>query len=130
MTLDRPDIPAATTLNNIGQRIGASLGVAAAAVILQRRLAVVSGGSAAGLSHLTVAQRLHDSPAIAHAFGFVFWIIVGLGLIALIPASQLPKRRRDRSSEAAAAVVEERASGDAFRAPVARTGDQSAESMT
>ncbi|MEV2273315.1 MDR family MFS transporter [Nonomuraea africana] len=73
----RPDqIPGATGLTNVVQRVGGSLGTAVLAVVLQR------------------ATQDHGTPtALEGAFGETFWWTVGFALIALIPAWLLPRSR-------------------------------------
>lgn len=66
-------IPSATGLTNIIQRVGGSFGTALVAVILQR--------ASTGAS---------TPAAMANAFGAAFWWTVGFALIALAPAWLLP----------------------------------------
>ncbi|MFI7638370.1 MDR family MFS transporter [Nonomuraea sp. NPDC049400] len=67
-------VPGATGLTSVVQRIGGSLGTAVLAVVLQR----VTEGNSGGLDG---------------AFGETFWWTVGFALIALIPAWLLPRSR-------------------------------------
>lgn len=74
-----PDaIPYATTIVNVVQRIGASLGTAVTAVILQ--------------------QQLSNAPGIACAYANTFWWAVGFALLLLPCAVLLPVRQRTRRS--------------------------------
>jgi EmrB/QacA subfamily drug resistance transporter len=79
--LDRSAIPRASTLFNILNRLGGSLGTAVLAVALQRRLAAASPGTGTG-AHLASAYNL--------AFA---WALV-LSVLALVPAFLLPGRPR------------------------------------
>jgi len=68
--LDDAEVPRATSAVNAIQRTGGSLGVALMAVVLD--------------------DRLHASPA--GAFGGTFAWIVGIGVLAFLPAAFLPRR--------------------------------------
>lgn len=93
-TLQPGQISSATSVNSIAQRVGGSLGVALAAVILQLRLThLLPGLGRGGVAALSYAQRAQHAPAIAHAFGFVFWIMVVISFIAIFPALRLPAKR-------------------------------------
>lgn len=72
--LRRDQIPGATGLTSVIQRIGGSFGTAVLAVILQR-----------------VSADATTPHALAGAFGDTFWWTVGFALIALIPAWLLPR---------------------------------------
>ncbi|MEV6140663.1 MDR family MFS transporter [Nocardia sp. NPDC051990] len=72
--LHRDQIPGATGLTSVIQRIGGSFGTAVLAVILQRASTGVTTPS-----------------GLAGAFGDTFWWTVGFALIALIPAWLLPR---------------------------------------
>lgn len=79
-----PAVPRATSLLHVVQRIGASFGTAAMAVVLQRGLAAAGG----------------DAPAeVAGAFRTAFGWSVGLALAALVPALALPRRPPPPASE-------------------------------
>ena len=67
-------IPQATSTVNVIQRIGASLGTAVIAVILQKQISHGPGG--------------------AHAYSNTFWWTVGFALLLLPCASLLPARKR------------------------------------
>jgi hypothetical protein len=72
--LRRDQIPGATGLTSVIQRIGGSFGTAVLAVILQR----ASTGAT-------------TPSALTGAFGDTFWWTVDFALIALIPAWLLPR---------------------------------------
>jgi EmrB/QacA subfamily drug resistance transporter len=93
-TLRRDQIPGATTINNIAMRVGNSFGVAIAAVLLQRRIAdSIHDGTVAALAKLSATQRTTDALALSSSFRAVFWYSVVLVVVAVIPASMLPRHR-------------------------------------
>ncbi len=81
--LERSAIPRATTLFNILNRLGGSLGTAVLAVVLQR--ALTRGGGTG-----TAAVAAHTSHAYATAFAWA----LGLTAVGLIPALLLPGATR------------------------------------
>jgi EmrB/QacA subfamily drug resistance transporter len=92
-TLRRDQIPGATTINNISVRVGSSLGVAIGAAVLQRRLSdSLHGASVATLTTLSSAHRAADATLLSNDFRTVFWYTVGLMLLAIVPARNLPRR--------------------------------------
>ena len=102
-TLKRPEVPRATTTINIVRQVGASLGTAVLAVILQRQIVANLGGvahAAGGLLGGTAAIPIAARHAVSSAFGYSFWWAVGLSALCIIPALMLPRVR----PEAAAAV--------------------------
>ncbi|WP_067800847.1 DHA2 family efflux MFS transporter permease subunit [Actinomadura formosensis] len=85
-------IPRATSAINTLQRMGASVGTTALAVILQHEITVQApglGGSA--LAPLPDATRIAVAPHLAAAFGHAFWIALVIGALAVIPALLLPR---------------------------------------
>jgi hypothetical protein len=93
-TLQRNQIPGATTTNNIAMRVGNFFGVAIGAAILQRKISdSCHGGSIAALTRLSTAHRAADATILSNDFRSVFWYTVVLVLIAIIPARKLPRRR-------------------------------------
>jgi EmrB/QacA subfamily drug resistance transporter len=88
-------IPRATSAINAIQRLGASVGTAVLAVVLQRAIiADVPGLGGAALGPLPPATRAHIAPALAHAFGQAFWVAFALTAIAIVPALLLPRTAR------------------------------------
>jgi MFS family permease len=81
--LTREELPNATTVLNVVQRLGAPLGTATMAVVLQRFMA---------------SSHAHDAPTLAHAFAHTFMVSGALGALALFAALSLirsdPNRRR------------------------------------
>jgi hypothetical protein len=65
------------------KRLGGSVGVALAAVVLERQL---PGAADA------VAEGAAPSAAVADAFGRSFWWVLGFCALALVPAAFLPRR--------------------------------------
>jgi EmrB/QacA subfamily drug resistance transporter len=75
-TLERSEVPRATPMLNVLQRVGGSLGTAIVAVILQHELEARPGG--------------HGIEAFAHTY---WWVLIGTAL-ALIPAVVLAFAQR------------------------------------
>jgi EmrB/QacA subfamily drug resistance transporter len=74
-TLSRSAVPRATTMLNILNRVGGSVGVALLSVMLERNL-----------------QSSHPTPAgMASAFGTTFWWATALVVVSAIPALLLPR---------------------------------------
>jgi len=86
--LERHEVPRATPLLNVLQRIGGSLGVALLAVVLERRLGEI--GPAA------------SPTAVAEAFGHTYWWALALTTVAMLPALVLARAQRSARREAAA----------------------------
>jgi len=95
-TLAASQVPRASTAINIVQRVGGSIGTALVAVVLQHQISVkvhrLSGGltGAATARPATVARVAQP---FANAFGNTFWWVVGMTLVALIPALRLVRVR-------------------------------------
>ena len=99
----RGAVAQATSAINVIQRIAASVGTALLAVILQRSIATnLPGldGGIDGLAGLSPQGRAQAAPALADAFGAVFWIAFGLVVAALVPALLLPRIRARREQAA------------------------------
>jgi MFS family permease len=81
--LTRDELPNATTVLNVVQRLGAPLGTATMAVVLQRFMS---------------ASHAQDAPTLAHAFANTFMVSGALSALALFAALSLirsdPNRRR------------------------------------
>jgi EmrB/QacA subfamily drug resistance transporter len=110
-TLQRSEVPRATPMLNVVQRVGGSLGVAVLTVVLSNAIvsnlggAAARGEAAAGATLPTaVRERLADplGSAFAHAYA---WSMIGI-LIALVPALLLMReeRRARRAARAAQAA--------------------------
>jgi EmrB/QacA subfamily drug resistance transporter len=97
--LKSASVPHATSAFNIFQRIGASLGTAALAVVLQQRATAELDGRAAGLTQVLPGGDIAHS--LAGAFSVTFWWALGLTVLALLPCVTLPGRvPRDDSAPA------------------------------
>ncbi|WP_084269813.1 DHA2 family efflux MFS transporter permease subunit [Patulibacter minatonensis] len=107
---------ASPQLNTL-QRVGGSIGVAVLTVVLQRNTE-------------DLGSRAADKAALAGAFGDVYWWVIGVTIVALIPAFILMTVERRRKREADAA-------GDGPGGPAApgsgdddpRSGDRAAEAL-
>jgi EmrB/QacA subfamily drug resistance transporter len=108
-TLDRSQVPRATALINILQRVGGSVGTALLAVILERQIterfpaaanAITTGGG-------SLSNRLQHEIAgpVAAAFGHTFWWAAGMAALALIPSLFLSRRSAAELGRAAAAAA-------------------------
>jgi hypothetical protein len=86
-------VPRATTMVNIVQRVGGSLGTALFAVVLERHITAGVPGAGGGLDSTTgsvVGTPVAD--VLAAAFGSTFWWVVGSTVLAVVPAIFLPRR--------------------------------------
>jgi fucose permease len=92
--LDVSQVPRATPMLNVLQRIGGSVGTAVLAVVLQGQLADAvpsaagsgAGGGEAVAQSLTPAARERLADPIAAAFAHTYWWSVALVAVAIIPA--------------------------------------------
>ncbi len=114
-TLQPPEVPRATTTINIVRQVGASLGTAVLAVILQRQIvaSVGGGGHAGGLLGGTAGIPEAARGQVASAFGHSFWWAVGLSVLCVIPALMLPRVRPE-----AALALRDATAGDRVPEPV------------
>ncbi|HEY5987867.1 MAG TPA: MFS transporter, partial [Streptosporangiaceae bacterium] len=95
-SVDRSDIPAATSAISTIQRIAGSLGIAALAVTLQRAMAAeipAFHGDISQASALAAADPGRTLPSLAHAFGATYWVALALTVISLAPALMLRVHR-------------------------------------
>jgi EmrB/QacA subfamily drug resistance transporter len=101
-TLAAPQVPRASTTINIVQRVGGSIGTALVAVVLEHQIRVQVHGLAGGLTAATTApasEMAKVAQPLATAFGNTFWWVVGMTLVAMIPALLLV-RAPARAAEA------------------------------
>ena len=102
-TLAPAAVARATTVLNITMRLGASMGIALLAVVLQHEIiSRVPATHGAGLGAAqAAAAHAHTAiaPPLAAAFGQTFWWAFGAAAIAVVPAVLLPRRRFDPSAE-------------------------------
>jgi hypothetical protein len=85
-TLERSDVPRATPMLNVLQRVGGSLGTAVLAVVLENQLG-------AGIAQ----ARQGGAPGgrVADAFAHTYWWAFGATAIALVPAFLLARAQRE-----------------------------------
>jgi hypothetical protein len=83
-TLERPQVPRATPLLNVLQRVGGSLGTAVLAVVLQHELTARAGGSG----------------SVAAAFAHTYWWVQAATALALVPALVLARTQRVAARQA------------------------------
>jgi EmrB/QacA subfamily drug resistance transporter len=107
-TLDNAAVPRATSVLNVIQRVGGSLGTALLAVVLQHELraAAPAGGGGVGggaLQGLPEAARQRVAEPVATAFAHTFWWAVGMTALALVPAVVLALSSRRPAGTAGAA---------------------------
>jgi EmrB/QacA subfamily drug resistance transporter len=105
-SLSGPNVARGSTLLNILQQTGASIGTAVLSVLLASALTAKLGhassiGSAANSSP---AHRAHIAPAMAAGFGQTFWWAFGLLVVAFLASLALPKTKPNLP-EGAAPVI-------------------------
>jgi MFS family permease len=84
--LQRHQVPRATPILNVLQRVGGSIGVAVLAVVLERQL-----------------RGAHGATQVATAFAHTYWWSLALVLVAIIPATLLAlEQRKIRTRDRAA----------------------------
>jgi EmrB/QacA subfamily drug resistance transporter len=88
-TLERWQVPRATPMLNVVQRVGGSLGTAVLAVVLEHQLA--HAGS-------------RDPGGVANGFGHTYWWAMGFTAVAVAPALALARAQRSRRASAPAPV--------------------------
>jgi EmrB/QacA subfamily drug resistance transporter len=111
-TVSRGSIPQATTLVNVFQRVGGSLGTALLAVLLEGRITAslpgVPGVGGGSVEPLPEATREQVAPTLAHAFDYTLWWAAAMTAIALVPAVvvalKAPRPRRAVSGRLEPAV--------------------------
>ena len=89
-TVTRADIPQATTILNVFQRVGGSIGTALLSVVLEHQvnanLPGVPGLAGGSVRVLPAAVRAQIATPLAHAFDSTFWWAVGMTALATVPA--------------------------------------------
>ena len=104
-TIGREQVPRATPMLNVVQRVGGSLGTAILAVVLQRQLAAqTGGGGGASLGAIPDSARERAAGPLATAFAHTYWWAMAMTAVAVIPAAVLAvtERRAARAREPAA----------------------------
>jgi EmrB/QacA subfamily drug resistance transporter len=103
--LDSSEVPRATAALNTLRQVGASIGTAFLAVVLEHEGAAALGSPAGGtarlLDRLPEAERVRFSEPLATAFGHTFRWAVLLAFLAIIPAVVLWRAERDSRREEA-----------------------------
>jgi EmrB/QacA subfamily drug resistance transporter len=89
-TLERAQVPRATPMLNVVQRVGGSLGTAILAVVLQRRL----GGG--------LGEAGGSPTAVAAAFAHTYWWAMAITALAVVPALVLAFAQRAHARSEAA----------------------------
>ena len=88
-TLEHQQVPRATPMLNVIQRVGGSLGTAVLAVVLQHQLADAGGRGPA---------------AVANGFGRTYWWAMAFTAVAMVPALVLARAQRSRRASGPAPV--------------------------
>jgi EmrB/QacA subfamily drug resistance transporter len=115
-TLERTQVPRATPMLNVVQRVGGSLGTAILAVVLQHQLTSALAGAGARASSGAALESARSAPPalrarfadpVAAAFAHTYWWSFALTAVALVPAAILAvteRRGSERGAPAAAAA--------------------------
>ena len=98
-TLERSDVPRATTTVNIMQRVGGSLGTAVLAVVLQRQIVAHTGAGSTSLAGAAAGVPPKVREVIGAAFGHAFWWALVITAVGAIPALLLPKAPAANATE-------------------------------
>ena len=98
-SLERDQVPRATSAVNVLNRIGGAVGAAVLAVVLARgigELVPASNGDLGlrALSGLAPADRAVLAPQLAHVFQHAYWVLLVITLATFIPAAFLPRSSR------------------------------------
>ncbi|WP_131740839.1 DHA2 family efflux MFS transporter permease subunit [Actinomadura roseirufa] len=94
-------IPQATSALQTLQRVGASIGTAAMAIVLQRQIVDrTSLPARASLAPLPAEVRARLAPALADSFAYAFWTALAIGGLAALTALLLPRSSGGRPAPA------------------------------
>jgi hypothetical protein len=106
--MEQADVPRGTTVLNVVQRVGGSIGTAILAVVLQHEISVKVPGAHGGLlsGGGGAAAPPGRSDQLAHAFGATFWWTIAMGLLALVPTVLLVRATRRVPAGVAEPAVE------------------------
>jgi EmrB/QacA subfamily drug resistance transporter len=122
-TIERAQVPRATPMLNVLQRVGGSLGTAVLAVVLQRQITAqlagvgAASGGGASLGAIPDAARARAADPLATAFGHTYWWSMAMTALAIVPAAVLAvterraKRERAASPDAGSSGVDGARSG-------------------
>jgi EmrB/QacA subfamily drug resistance transporter len=103
-TIGRHEVPRATPMLNVLQRVGGSLGTAVLAVVLQRQITGELGGRGGGsIGAISDAARPRAAGPLATAFAHTYWWAMAVTAIAVVPAGVLAVTERRAKREKAAA---------------------------
>ena len=105
-TIESDQVPRATPMLNVLQRVGGSLGTAVLAVVLQRQIVAElsgAGGGGASLGAIPDSARARLAEPLSTAFAHTYWWAMGMTALALIPAAVLAVTERRTAREKAAA---------------------------
>jgi len=107
-TIERDQVPRATPMLNVVQRVGGSLGTAVLAVVLQRQITAQLGGGAGSLGGVPSGGRARVAEPLATAFAHTYWWAMAMTALAIVPAAVLAvterQTRRQREREAASGL--------------------------
>ena len=109
-TIDRTEVPRATPMLNVLQRVGGSLGTAVLAVVLERqitaelRAAGAGSGGSASLAAVPEAAQARVAEPLATAFAHTYWWAMAMTALAIVPAAVLAVTERRAARERAAAA--------------------------
>src|SRR4051794_10800753 len=119
-TIGREQVPRATPMLNVLQRVGGSLGTAVLAVVLQRQITAqlggvggaggAGGGSAGAISD---AAQARAAGPLATAFAHTYWWAMAMTALAVLPAAVLAVTERRAKLEKMAAKAQESTRVDA-----------------
>src|SRR3954467_3415793 len=100
-TIGREQVPRATPMLNVLQRVGGAPGTAVLAVVLERQIAAQVGGGAGTGSLGTVpdAARARVAGPLATAFAHTYWWTMAMTALALVPAGVLAMTERRAARE-------------------------------
>jgi hypothetical protein len=89
-TVTKAAVPEATTVINVFQRVGGSVGTALVAVVLEHQFRTnvphVHGVAGGSVQLLPPAIRERVAIPLSHAFDHTFWWIATLTAVAIVPA--------------------------------------------
>jgi EmrB/QacA subfamily drug resistance transporter len=104
-TLESNQVPRATPMLNVVQRIGGSIGTALLAVVLQRQIVSALPGASGGLGaarNVPPSARQRIAEPLATAFAHTYWWSLVLTAIAFVPAAILAVTERRARAAATA----------------------------
>jgi Major Facilitator Superfamily len=123
-TIGREQVPRATPMLNVLQRVGGSLGTAVLAVVLQRQIVAELGGGGGGrgagaggsVGAISDAARERAAGPLATAFAHTYWWAMAMTALAIVPAAVLAVTERQAKREKAAAERSAQSAIDGARA--------------